>query len=72
MAGKKSNPEQISAQGRKPQTRDELAKVAGVSHDTISKVEKIEASPVVELSRMTRTGQVSINAAVAVARLPVE
>ena len=32
---------QISAQA-KGKTRDELAKVAGVSHDTIHKVEKIE------------------------------
>ena len=33
------NPMQNSAQGT---TRDELAKVAGVSHDTIAKVEVIE------------------------------
>jgi len=34
---------QKSAQAK---TRDELAKVAGVSHDTIAKVEKIEAKVV--------------------------
>ena len=35
-------PTQKSAEG-KGETRDELAKAAGVSHDTIAKVEKIEA-----------------------------
>ena len=36
--------EQNSAQPiRKSQTRDELARIAGVSHDTIHKVGKIEA-----------------------------
>lgn len=54
------------------ETREELAKLAGVSHDTVSKVKKIQSSPVVELARMTREGAVSINAAAAVAELPVE
>jgi hypothetical protein len=67
----KKNPEQKSAQGlRAEQTRDELAALAGVSHDTVSKAKKILASPVKELSRMTRSGAVSINAAAAVAELP--
>lgn len=35
------NPMQNSAQGT---TRDELAKIAGVSHDTIAKIEKIETN----------------------------
>ena len=39
-AGKKPGPGKKSAQGR---TKDELATLAGVSHDTIVKVEKIEA-----------------------------
>jgi DNA-binding XRE family transcriptional regulator len=38
----KANPMQKSAQGT---TRDELAKIAGVSHDTIAKVERIEEEP---------------------------
>ena len=54
----------------KNQTRDELARAAGVSHDTISKVEKIVSSPVVELARMTREGAVSINAAAAISKCP--
>jgi hypothetical protein len=51
-------------------TREALAKLSGVSHDTVSKAKKILASPVKELSRMTRSGAVSINAAAAVAELP--
>lgn len=53
-------------------TKKELASAAGVSHDTIAKVEKIVNSPVVELARMTRGGKVSINAAAKVAEMPVE
>ena len=45
---------QISAKCFKPiETRQELAKLAGVSHDTIAKVEKIEKSapePIIEAS----------------------
>lgn len=37
----KSDPVQNSAQGGK--TRDDLAKIAGVSHDTINRVEFIPA-----------------------------
>lgn len=38
LAGKKIDPVQISAQGvENGKTRDELSKIAGVSHDTIDK-----------------------------------
>ena len=37
MLAGKADPVQISAQGETGKTRDELAKVAGVSHDTIQK-----------------------------------
>ena len=50
-------------------TQSELAKLAGVSHDTIAKVEKIEKSapePVIEASRK---GEISVNAAYQVAKL---
>jgi len=40
MKAGKADPVQKSAQGK---TRDELATIAGVSHDTIHKVETIEA-----------------------------
>lgn len=53
-------------------TQKELAKIAGVSHDTIAKVEKIEKSapePIVEASRK---GEISVNAAYQVTKLEPE
>lgn len=44
-------------------TRDELAAYAGVSHDTISKVERIEREATDELREQLRNGDTSINAA---------
>ena len=44
-------------------TKKELAKTAGVSHDTIAKVEKIEAEATPEIKAALRTGDLSINAA---------
>lgn len=44
-------------------TQKELAKVAGVSHDTIAKVEKIEATATPEVKEQLRTGEISINQA---------
>jgi ParB-like chromosome segregation protein Spo0J len=43
-------------------TRDELAKMAGVSHDTIAKVEKIIAGAEPEVVEAARKGEMSINA----------
>ena len=54
------NPVQKSAQGK---TRDELAKVAGVSHDTIAKVEKIQAKATPEVKSAIKSGEMSINQA---------
>ena len=44
-------------------TTKELAKAAGVSHDTIAKVEKIEAVASPELKEQLRNGELSINQA---------
>jgi DNA modification methylase/ParB-like chromosome segregation protein Spo0J len=44
-------------------TRQEVAKVANVSHDTIAKVEKIEASATPEVKAQLSTGVISINQA---------
>ena len=44
-------------------TRQELAKVAGVSHDTIAKVEKIERKAPEAVKKQLRTGEISINKA---------
>lgn len=45
------------------ETRQELAKVANVSHDTIAKVKAIEAKAPEEVKVKLRTGEVSINQA---------
>ena len=58
----KKNIPQKSA-GSSKETRDELAKMAGVSHDTIAKVEKIVAEAKPEVVEATRKGEMSINAA---------
>lgn len=44
-------------------TKRELAKAAGVSHDTIAKVEKIEAKASPEVKAQLRSGEMSINQA---------
>lgn len=47
----------------KVDTKKELAKVAGVSHDTIHKVEKIEAEATPQVKQAVREGKLSINQA---------
>lgn len=49
---------QKSAQAK---TRDELAKVAGVSHDTIHRVETIENSDREDIKEAVKSGEMSIN-----------
>lgn len=53
-------------------TRGELAKLAGVSHDTIAKVEKIEESAPEPIIEASRKGEISVNAAYQVAKLEPE
>lgn len=60
MKAGKADPVQKSAQGK---TREELAKVAGVSHDTIHKVETIETKAPEQLKEQVKTGQKTINQA---------
>jgi DNA modification methylase len=55
---------QKSAESLKPiNTRQELAKVANVSHDTISKVKTIEQKASPEIKEKLTTGEISINQA---------
>lgn len=63
--GDKKSGTQISANPiiQKVETRQEIAKVANVSHDTISKVKKIEAVASPEIKAKVSTGQISINEA---------
>ncbi len=44
-------------------TQKELARIAGVSHDTISKIETIERDAPVEIRDQVKRGEISINAA---------
>ena len=52
---------QISAKAEKIETREELAKAAGVSHDTIDKVHIIEQNATPEQKKRLSTGRASIN-----------
>jgi len=54
---------QKSAETKPIETRQEIAKVANVSHDTISKVKKIEATASPEIKAKVSTGEISINEA---------
>src|SRR5450830_635214 len=51
-------------------TREDIAKVAGISSNTIGQIEKIQKTAAPELVEAVRTGTISINAAAAVASLP--
>jgi len=44
-------------------TKKEIAKIAGVSHDTVAKVKKIEAKATPEIKEQLRNGDMSINQA---------
>ena len=54
---------QISAESKPIDTRNELSKVASVSHDTIAKVKKIQEKAPQEIKTKLSTGEISINAA---------
>lgn len=53
-------------------TREDIARVAGISSNTISQIEKIRKTAAPELVEAVRIGTISINAAAAVALLPSE
>ena len=54
---------QKSAEQNSIDTRQEVAKIANVSHDTIAKVKKIEATATAEVKEKLNTGTMSINEA---------
>ncbi|MGZ8339118.1 MAG: hypothetical protein ACXW2U_05335 [Telluria sp.] len=62
MQAGKADPTQNSAEGL-GETRQAVAKAAGVSHDTVRKVEKIIEKASAEVIAQVRTGEISINAA---------
>ena len=53
-------------------TREDIARIAGISSNAVSRIEKIQKSAAPELVEAVRSGTISINAAAAVATLPVE
>ena len=53
-----------SEENKKPiDTKKEIAKIAGVSHDTIARVEKIEKQATPEIKAQVKSGEISINQA---------
>lgn len=69
MLAGKSDPVQISAQGK---TRDNIASIAGVSHDTIAKVEKIESEAPAPVISASRRNDISVNTAYQVTKMKPE
>jgi DNA modification methylase len=61
--GGKISQEGLQISAKAVDTRNELSKVASVSHDTIAKVKKIQEKAPEEVKAKLRTGEVSINAA---------
>ena len=53
-------------------TREAIAKAARISSTTVSQIEKIQKAAAPELVEAVKAGVISINAAAAVASLPVE
>lgn len=53
----------VAAPKKTIDTKKEIAKVAGVSHDTIAKVEKIQAKATPEIKKAVKSGKMSINQA---------
>lgn len=66
MLAGKSDPTQKSAQG---ETRDNIASIAGVSHDTIAKVEKIENQAPAPVVSASRRNDISVNTAYQVTKM---
>jgi len=61
----KGGEEKVRQNSAEPvKVREDLAKAAGVSHDTIAKVESITTHAIPAIQAMARTGQLSVNAAV--------
>ena len=63
LAGKKSDPTQKSAEGKKGETRDKMAALIGVSHDTYNKMKKIDSEATPQVKEAVRKGELSVNQA---------
>jgi len=69
IEGGKTKLSQISAEPP-IETREELAKLAGVSHDTIHKIEVIEKEAPPEIKKRAREGEISIHRAYMMTKKP--
>lgn len=69
---KKSLPQNSVKPSTPIDTQKELAKVAGVSHDTIAKVERIEEDAPAPVVQASRKGEISVNAAYQITKLEPE
>lgn len=66
-----AEPADTAASTAKPlQTRQDIARVAGISSNAIGQIEKIQKTAAPELVQAVRAGTISINAAAAIASLP--
>ena len=63
-------PDEATPAAKSVQTRQAIARVAGISSNTIGQIEKIQKSATPELVQAVRAGSISINAAAAIASLP--
>lgn len=70
--GTRNDIRQISDRSKFLDTKHELAKIAGVSHDTIAKVEKIEKNALEPIREASRRGEISVNTAYQATKLPEE
>ncbi|GGC68137.1 hypothetical protein [Undibacterium terreum] len=70
VADSAAEPGAEAPQAGKRNTREDLAKAAGISSNTIGQIEKITKTAAPELVAAVRAGTISINAAAAVASLP--
>lgn len=61
-----------TAEPKPKQSREELAKIAGISSNAITQIEKIQKAATPELVEAVRAGTISINAAATIASLPSE
>ena len=63
QAGREKLPQKSSEAPKDRETRNKVAEIAGVSHDTIAKVKKIEESADDDLKEQLEEGKISINKA---------
>ena len=72
MVAGKADPVPNLAQGSEGKTRDTLADMAGISHGTLDKVERITLDAIPEVREKAKTGELSIHAAAQIADMTAD